>query len=208
MPRLTAIRKQVLDGMMKEALFEATVAALSEHGVDGLTMDRVASEAGIAKGSLYRYFRSKRDLLEFVYAKLIDPIFQDLDEMVAKEQSASEKLVGQLRTLLEHVAKHAQIHKLLFDDDAASGLLQPSERRSSEAACQRLAKVFEQGIAEGVFCPGDPRMLANMYLGLCKGVLQSRPDLEGRDQRENIHGLILGTFLNGIATQKSESVDR
>ncbi len=91
-PRLTAIRKQALDEMMKEALFEATVAVLSEHGVDGMTMDRVALAAGVAKGSLYRYFRSKRDLLEFVYAKMIDPIFQDLDEIVATEQPAIEKL--------------------------------------------------------------------------------------------------------------------
>ena len=87
------IRKQALDEMMKEALFEATVAVLSEHGVDGMTMDRVASEAGVAKGSLYRYFRSKRDLLEFVYTKLVDPIFQDLEEMAAQEQPAIESLV-------------------------------------------------------------------------------------------------------------------
>jgi AcrR family transcriptional regulator len=208
MPKLTAIRKQALDGMMKEALFEATVAALSEHGVDGLTMDRVATEAGIAKGSLYHYFRSKKDLLEFVYAKMIDPIFQALEEMVGKDQTAIEKLTGQLYTLLEHVAKYAQVHRLLFEDEAAHGLLQSSERRSAEVACQQLAKVFRQGIEEGVFRPGNPDMLASMYMGLCRGVLQSRPDLKGRDEQEKIHRLILDTFLNGIAVQKGELVDK
>lgn len=202
MPRLTAIRRQALDEMMKEALFGATVAVLSGHGVDGLTMDRVAAAAGMAKGSLYRYFRSKRDLLEFVYAKTLDPVFQHLDETVASERPAVEKLSGQLRALLEHVARHAQVHKLLFEDEAARGLLQPSERRTVEAASRRLAEVFRQGISEGVFRPADPLMLAHMYLGLVKGVLQSRPGLEDRDQRESVHRLILNTFLNGIAAER------
>jgi AcrR family transcriptional regulator len=201
MPKLTAIRKQALDGIMKEALFDATVAALSEHGVDGLTMDRVASEAGVAKGSLYRYFRSKRDLLEFVYAKMIDPIFHDIEEIVASEQPAIEKLAAQIWAMLGHVAKYAQVHKLLFEDEAAHGLLQSSERRTTEAAIQQLSEVFRQGIEEKVFHTADPLMIATMYLGLCKGILQSRPGLETREQQEDIHRLIMGTFLNGITTE-------
>src|SRR5512133_3640383 len=99
---------------MKEALFEAAVAVLSEHGVDGMTMDRVASAASVAKGSLYRYFRSKRELLEFVYAKMVDPVFRGLEEMAATERPATEKLAAQLRALLDHVAAHGEVHRLLF----------------------------------------------------------------------------------------------
>ncbi|MEN6367779.1 MAG: TetR/AcrR family transcriptional regulator [Thermoguttaceae bacterium] len=202
MPKLTAIRKQALDGMMKQALYEATIAVLSTHGVDGLTMDRVAAEAGIAKGSLYRYFRSKRDLLEFVYAKLVDPVFENMEEVAAKQQPAIEKLSEQLHMLLEHAAQHAQVHKLLFEDEAVDAILQSTKRRGSEVACQRLAKMFEQGIAEGVFRPSDPLMLATLYLGLIKNVLERLPKLEEREQRENLHRLILGTLFNGIATEK------
>jgi AcrR family transcriptional regulator len=202
MPRLSTIRKQAIDGIMKEALFEATVAVLSEHGVDELTMDRVASEAGIAKGSLYRYFHSKRDLLEFIYAKLIDPIFQNLEAVVAKQQPAIEKLNEELRGLLEHIAHYGQVHMLLFENEAAHALLQSTERRTLEAASQKLAEIFRQGIKEETFRPGDPLMLANMYLGLCKGVLQSKPNLDAPEQREMVHRLILDTFLNGIVVRK------
>lgn len=205
MPRLTALRKHALDEMMKEALFEAAVAVLSEHGVDGMTMDRVAAAAGIAKGSLYRYFGSKRDLLEFLYAKLVDPVFRNLEELASSDKPAIEKLAGDLHVLLEHVAKHAQIHRLLFEDDVAHGLLQSSERRTLEAASERLAGIFRQGMEEGVFRPAEPRLLANMYLGLCKGILQTRPNLERPEQRNDMQRVILGTFLNGIAVEKGRS---
>jgi len=202
MPKLTAIRQQAINGVMKQALYEATVTVLSTHGVDELTMDRVAAEAGIAKGSVYRYFRSKRDLLEFVYARLVDPVFENLEEIAAKPQPAIEKLSGQLHMLLEHAAQHGQVHKLLFEDEAVHAILQSSERRGSEVACQRLANVFEQGIAEGVFRAGDPLMLAALYFGLIKSALERLPKLETREQREDLHRLILGTFFNGIAAEK------
>jgi TetR/AcrR family transcriptional regulator, cholesterol catabolism regulator len=201
-PRLTAIRKQALDEVMKKAFFDATVAVLSEHGVEGMTMDRVASAASVAKGSLYHYFRSKKDLLEFVYAKIIDPIFQDLSDTVATERPAIEKLASHLHKLLEHVAKHATVFRLLFDDDTAHGLLQASERNSRETGSRRLAEIFSQGIAEGAFHAADPLTLARMFLGLCRGVFDGQPELQERTQRECAHRLILGAFLNGIATEE------
>ena len=205
MPRLTEIRKQALDEMMKEALFDATVAVLSVHGVDGLTMDRVASEAGIAKGSVYRYFRSKQDLLEFVFAKLVDPIFEDLRETVESDQPAIDKLSHHLYTLFEHVAQHAQVHKLLFEDDTAHGLLQSSERNTFSLGSQLLTKVFRQGIEEKVFRQVDPYMLAVMYIGIFRGILQSQPDLEKREHRENIHHLVMETLLEGISSKSGSA---
>jgi len=201
MPKLTAIRKQALDEMMKESLFEATITVLGDRGADGLTVDRVAAAAGMAKGNVYRYFRGKRQLLQFVFARVVDPILENLEEIAAAEQPAIEKLDRQLDALLKHVAKCATIHKFLFEDDTAHGLLQASRRCSLDAASQQLAGVFRQGIAEGVFRPADPRLLAHMYLGLIKGVLRSPSHLEGTEQRQNVRRLITGTFLNGIATE-------
>jgi AcrR family transcriptional regulator len=203
-PRLTAIRKQALDGVMKGAFFDATVAVLSERGVEGMTMDRVAAAASVAKGSLYHYFRSKKDLLLFVYAKITDPIFHDLNETVAAEQPAVEKLNSHLRQLLDHVAKHAKVFKLLFDDDTAHGLLQSSERNSFETASQRLGDIFRQGIAEGAFRPMDPLLLAHMFLGLCRGVFGGQPHLEHMEQRDSVRHMIMSAFLDGIATKKEQ----
>jgi len=187
---------------MKEALFEATVSVLNEHGVEGLTMERVAAAAGVAKGSLYRYFRSKRDLLEFVFTKTLDPIFQNMEKIAASSRSAVEKLREQLHMLFEHVARYAQLHRLLFEDETAQGVFHSSERRTIETASLQMAGIFRQGIDEGVFQEGDPKMLAVMYLGLCKGVLMSRPNLETPEQREKIGRMILHTFLNGAATER------
>ena len=202
MPKLTEIRKQAVDELMKEAFFEATVSVLEEYGTDGMTMDRVASAARVAKGSLYRYFRSKRDLLEFVHAKLTEPVFEVFEDLAARKQPAVEKLAEQLRWFFDHVARHLKAHRLLFDDANAHSLVQASVRRTAEAVSKQFERLFRQGIAEGAIQPGDPAMMAHMYFGLCRGVLQSGPPLEEPEQRDNLCRLILSTFLNGISVEK------
>ena len=204
MPKLSQIRKQAVDELMKEALYEATISVLTEFGAHGMTMERVAAAAGMAKGSLYRYFRSKRKLLEFVHSKLTDPAFDVFEKLAASDQSAVDKLTQQLRWLLDHVAEHLTVHKLLFEDENAQGLIQASVRRTAEAFVEHLAGFFRQGIDEGVFRSDNPDRLAHMYFGLCKGALHSKPEIETPEQREQLCHLILNTLLNGIAKEKMQ----
>jgi AcrR family transcriptional regulator len=56
MVRLSERRKELLNSMMQNAIHSAAVAVLTEHGIGGMTMDRVAEKAEVAKGSLYKYF--------------------------------------------------------------------------------------------------------------------------------------------------------
>jgi AcrR family transcriptional regulator len=200
MPKLTAVRKRAIDEIIKDAVFHAAVDVLTERGVEGLTMDRVAATAGVAKGSLYKYFSGKRELFQFVYAGLLDPFVEDLDAIVATKQSAMEKLVTHMRNTLQLAAGHGRVFRLLFSDDTARMVCQPTERTTREAICHRLAAIFSQGIEEGVFRPADPLMLARMFIGLGMGVFEGHPDLEGIEGREKIRQLIMSSFLNGVAT--------
>jgi len=57
-------RKRVQD------LIEAGLALFLERGIEAVTIDEVAREAGMAKGNFYRYFRDKADLVDAV----IEPV--------------------------------------------------------------------------------------------------------------------------------------
>lgn len=185
---------------MREAIFEAAVSVLAEHGVEGMTMERVAAAARLAKGSLYHYFSGKQAILELVHSRLIDPIIEQLQELAASTESAVTKLSNHLEWLFAHVAQHARVFKLLFQDYAALGLLQSSERRSHELASHFLSQIFRQGIAEDAFRPVEPQVLTMMFLGLCRGIFDAHPLLDTPQQQQQISNLILTTYLNGIAT--------
>jgi len=72
-------RKRVQD------LIDAGLTLFLERGIEAVTIDEVAREAGMAKGNFYRYFRDKADLVEAV----IEPVASTTREAV---QECDEKL--------------------------------------------------------------------------------------------------------------------
>jgi AcrR family transcriptional regulator len=67
-------RKRVQD------LIDAGLTLFLERGIEAVTIDEVAREAGMAKGNLYRYFRDKADLVEAV----IEPVATTTREAIQR----------------------------------------------------------------------------------------------------------------------------
>ncbi|MCX7828852.1 MAG: TetR/AcrR family transcriptional regulator [Thermanaerothrix sp.] len=64
--RLSGKKRDLLEAVTREALYDAAVKILKEEGWKGLTMEKLAQGAGVAKGTIYNYFESKGDVLFFV----------------------------------------------------------------------------------------------------------------------------------------------
>ena len=50
----------------KSLIFESAIKTFSESGYRGATMDDIASNAGLAKGTLYYNFASKEEIFNFI----------------------------------------------------------------------------------------------------------------------------------------------
>ena len=64
-PSLSLDRAQILD---------ATAIVLRQHGYDGTTIRRIAEKLDCAVGSIYRYFRDKRELLDAVCQRRFEAV--------------------------------------------------------------------------------------------------------------------------------------
>ena len=51
----------------RERILSTAITLFNEHGFHGASIQMVASRAGIAAGSLYRYFSGKEDLIRSLY---------------------------------------------------------------------------------------------------------------------------------------------
>lgn len=67
-------RKRVQD------LVDAGLSLFLARGVEAVTIDEVAREAGMAKGNFYRYFRDKADLVEAVIEPIASSTRDALDQ--------------------------------------------------------------------------------------------------------------------------------
>lgn len=88
----------------EEAIIEATNNLLSTKGYDMMVMDDIATEVGIAKGSLYKHFESKESLAAAVMVRLLDRTQAALDAL-PERHSALQRIEALLSwTLRERLA--------------------------------------------------------------------------------------------------------
>jgi AcrR family transcriptional regulator len=57
----------------EQAILAATIEALGEHGIDGVSCEDVAARAGVGKATLYRRWTGKEDLLIAAFASVRAP---------------------------------------------------------------------------------------------------------------------------------------
>jgi AcrR family transcriptional regulator len=65
-------------GARRRAILDAALAVFAEHGYEAARLDEVAARAGVAKGTLYLYFKDKEALFESLIRNAVDPIVERL----------------------------------------------------------------------------------------------------------------------------------
>lgn len=70
-------------GGRRQAILEAALGVFAEHGYEAARLDEVAARAGVAKGTLYLYFKDKEALFESLIRSAIDPVLERLQEVSA-----------------------------------------------------------------------------------------------------------------------------
>ena len=68
----------------RRLLIDATMSAISEHGMSGLTLAKIAREAGLSAGSVNFHFDSKESLLLETLNYVADEFEQGVDLAIAK----------------------------------------------------------------------------------------------------------------------------
>src|SRR5206468_13010292 len=79
--------KQGVAPLRRTAIVRATIRCLARDGYTGLTMKKVAREAGVSQGILHYYFADKRAIL----VAALETVTADLDRRVAAAQSRGPK---------------------------------------------------------------------------------------------------------------------
>jgi AcrR family transcriptional regulator len=201
MPKLTGARKAAVDAAMRDAIYDAVVRVLGEHGNDGLTMDRVAATADLAKGSLYNYFRDKQGLLHFVYERAYTPIREQLDSIAQSTRTPREKLEAIARMYFEYVDTHRGLFDFLLNDAAVRGNLKTEQDSLRSHAIFELTAIVEEGIEVGQFRRFHPVHVAEALLGAVRQMAEHQLASGRMEAVDETVDMLLQVFLHGLATR-------
>jgi TetR/AcrR family transcriptional regulator, cholesterol catabolism regulator len=185
-------------------IVEAAAKIFQEKGFAAASLEDIATEVGMWKGSLYHYIDSKEELLLAVVREPAEHLLNDLREVASLDLPASEKL---------RLVAHAHGHVLDTTFVYTSVYLQEvAGRRRSEEWTARdreyvglITSIIEEGIARGDLSSQlDARTSTFALLGALNWVTRwYKPD--GALSAGKIAEQICSTFLNGLITRSPGS---
>jgi AcrR family transcriptional regulator len=149
-------------------------------GFVAANLDEVADGAGVAKGTLYRYFDSKAELYVAVLSQDGQVFAEKMREAVEIPGLAPpEMLRGLARFYFEHWTSHAHYFQIFWalENQPVIGELPKGVvdevTRLWETCLSILAGVVERGVREGHFRDVDPWMVADILWTLSNGIIQA-----------------------------------
>jgi AcrR family transcriptional regulator len=141
----------------REAILDATDRLLARYGFKKMTIDDLAHEVGIGKGSIYLHFPSKEEIALSHIDRLIERLKQRLKKIASDEAPAEEKLKTMLVERVTYRFDSIQHYTQSLDELLANLRTSLLERRRRYFADEAkvLAEVVTEGQAKGVFMAGD-----------------------------------------------------
>jgi AcrR family transcriptional regulator len=125
---------------LHEAILDATVRLVAEHGLRAVTMAQVAATAGIGRATLYKYYSGIEAILLAWHEREIGAHLRQLEALIARSETADERL----RAVLETFARMTFAYR--------SNPLVPLLHRGDHVA---RARSHLTGLIEGVLADGQ-----------------------------------------------------
>ena len=152
------------------AIVEGAVRVFTEKGFHAATTAEVAERAGVSKGLVFNYFRSKDDLLRAVLEDRVAAALREL-EGVPPPESGRVMLAAVVEHWPRYASRHAELHRLYI-----SLLLQPGATPAVQSAAAALKPQVERfyGAFETAFRAAgsaDPRTDAMLFNAALNGIL-------------------------------------
>jgi AcrR family transcriptional regulator len=140
--------------------------AFAHGGYDATNMDQIARECGLAKGHIYHYFRSKEEIFTEIRA---DAVIRQIEKLAALAPAAAKDPELALRKAIALVVGRIfdeieRYEPVLADPVSLSAENRKRIRTLGRRYEEMFTNIVRIGIDQGVFVPGDPKLMAFVIL--------------------------------------------
>lgn len=184
-------RRQRHRDKKRQSILETALALTLKHGLEGLTMPRLATELDCAVGALYRYFPSKQALIASMQIQILGVFAEQLEQrqqacQVWAEKQGLTQTVAALLSILSRVLSYQGLQheypqefyllaltigtpqQWLYDQDEQSVML------ASAPLLNQLIHLLNQATQHSALQPGDALERSWLLWSSVQGVMQSQ----------------------------------
>jgi AcrR family transcriptional regulator len=183
----------------RHQILEAAIKVFSEKGFEGSTTKEIAKKARVSEGTIFRYFKTKKDILLNLINILTEKSLFKFIEEVEEGLDTREALKNLLKLHYRLIIQNFELLKTIFYEIQFHKELREAFYKN---VVSRVLSILEKNIAEQkIRTDVDPQLAAQTLLGIFIGIIMVRTmveEHEGRQDEDKIISNILDILFNGI----------
>lgn len=164
----TKKRRRVEPEARKQALLSAGLAVFSAEGFAAAKLDDVAAKAGVAKGTIYLYFRDKEDLFEQIVRGAVAPVLAQLQSAAALPDMPAHVLLGKIaelfRTEILETDRKLIIRLVLTEGARFPELAEFYHREVITKGLDVIRLIMRRGVARGEIASPDLERFPQLFM--------------------------------------------
>lgn len=186
-------------GSKHDRILEAAAGIFLDRDYSRVTIEEIAEAAGVGKGTIYEYFRSKEELFMECVTSAVEKYIMIFDEYYQASRSCRENLRRFLDVQLRFLKENSRWVRLLFNERPlqVQGLEEwLLERR--QRVLQAIEGIIALGIREGEVRPDLNTVLAARAFNSLYNVLGGMLILDGLEITEQDAADLFAIFWKGV----------
>jgi TetR/AcrR family transcriptional regulator, fatty acid metabolism regulator protein len=204
-------KEDVVQEFRVRSIQEAAMRVIARKGMSAATMQDIAEEAGVAKGTIYLYFRDRDELVEKTFETAIVELHTRVDAALALAVPFEEKLHAVISAQIAFFRENAEFFRLYMSLRMPEG--NPAQQRRQKRHCQpqymarvkAFADVLNQAMESGEVRKSDPYRLALFLIEGSTAITLERLNEDAPPPEEQDVDLIVSTIADGILIRKKRS---
>ena len=167
-------KQQVVSEFRRAAILDAARTVFARNGFTGAIMDAIASEAGIAKGTVYLYFRSKTDIYKAVLAHDMKALQANSLARIEAATGLPAKIEAFALARLENADARREFFRIMDSEDSNLTYNRRQYREWHREPVLRLAQAIEEAARHGEIRRLPPEKAAWLIADMIRGAVQRR----------------------------------
>ena len=171
---LMKTKQQVVSEYRRRAIVHAARTVFARKGFSRGIMDEIAKEAGIAKGTVYLYFRSKRE----IYRAVLDQDMEFLSKVTLERIDAARNLKDKIRAFtlarLENAEAKKDFFRIMDTESGSLSFTRSQYRDWLREPVLRVASAIENASRRGEIRRVPSERVAWIIADMTRGTIQRR----------------------------------
>ncbi len=210
-----ASRKERVTARRQTQILGGAKAVFSRKGYTAATIPEIAEEAGVAAGTIYLYYPSKRDL----FLAMVNQIVRGFYNFKIPEEDFSRGFEPLLKLILSNkldVIRNYNVSSMMSlwsDIMREPALRQQLVVRFFEPVISQIEKFYRTRVHAGEFREIDPAIAARLLLGVIAGlallnVFEGESGLLNRLSQDKLGSEVADILLNGLLKPQNNMRER